>query len=199
MAITPTLITYLQGLTPITTLPDVLSLDDDLWQVMNTLWQRSIAHLSGGIVVEWGGLLELWGDRLRLANLTSGTAEGLQLIVPSGSRFVGSYHTHPHSAGYIGIGFSGTDFADAVNQGERISIVQSGYHIFVMLPTEKTPAGLKVKEWRNRMNTLFQKAYLERENILVASLVANKMICQELNITLYYGRIFSQLAEVYRP
>jgi hypothetical protein len=199
MAITPALITYLQGLTPITALPDVLSLDDDLWQVMNALWQRSVAHLSEGIVAEWGGLLELWRGRLRLANLTSGTAEGLQLSIPSGSRFVGSYHTHPHSAGHTGIGFSGADFADAVNQGERISIVQSGRHIFALLPTEKTPTGLRVGEWRSRMNTLFEQAYLERENILVASLIANKIICQELSISLYYGRIFSQLAEVYRP
>jgi hypothetical protein len=90
MATTPALITYLQGLTPITTVPDGLSLDNGLWQAMNTLWQRSVAHLSEGIVVEWGGVLELWRGRLRLSNLTSGTAEGLQLIVPPDSRFVGS-------------------------------------------------------------------------------------------------------------
>ena len=43
-------------------LPDTLSLDDALWQAMDDLWQRSVARIDEGIVVEWGGLLEIGGE-----------------------------------------------------------------------------------------------------------------------------------------
>jgi len=199
MATTPVLLAYLQGSVPLDALPNALTLDESLWQSMDGLWQRSVARLSEGIVVEWGGLLRLQRNRLRLVNTVSGTAEGLILTMPADSRFVGSFHTHPHAAGYVGIGFSGADVADTVNQGERISVVQSGPHIFVLLRTEKTPSSLNVDDWRSRMNTLFEEAYQQRSSILAASLVANRATCQDLALTLYYGRVFRPLVEVYRP
>jgi hypothetical protein len=199
MTTTPALLAYLQGLISLDTLPGILTFDHGLWQAMDDLWQRSVARLKEGIVVEWGGLLELWRRRLQLVRPVSGTAEGLRLIVPLGSRFIGSFHTHPHPAGHTGIGFSGADFADTANQGERISLVQSGQHIFMLLHTEGTPSNLDVDEWRSRMNTLFERAYRERRNVLQASLIANKAICQDLVLALYYGHVFRRLVEVYRP
>ena len=166
---------------------------------MDDLWQRSVVRLSEGIVIEWGGLLELRRRRLRLVRSVSGTAEGLRLIVPVGSRFVGSFHTHPHPAGHTGIGFSGADFSDMANQGERISLVQSGQHVFMLLRTEGTPSNLDVDEWRSRMNILFERAYRERRSILAASLIANRAICQDVALALYYGHVLGRLVEVYRP
>ena len=119
--------------------------------------------------------------------------------MPAGSRFTGSFHTHPHPAGHTGIGFSGADFADTANQVERISLVQSGQHIFMLLRTEWTPSNLDVNEWRNRMNILFEQAYRERRSVIQASLIANKIICQDLALALYYGQVFRRLVEVYRP
>jgi len=166
---------------------------------MDDLWQRSVARLSQGIVVEWGGLLELRRGHLRLVRPVSGTAEGLRLVMPVGSRFVGSFHTHPDPAGHTGIGFSGADFTDMANQGERISLVQSGQHIFMLLRAEETPTNLDVAEWRSRMNTLFERAYRKQRSILAASLIANQAVCQDLVLALYYGHVFERLVEVYRP
>ncbi len=199
MATTPALLAYLEGSISLDALPDVLTFDDDLWQVMNDLWQRSVTRLSEGIVVEWGSLLELRQGRLRLVRPVRGTAEGLRLILPAESRFVGSFHTHPHAEGHTGIGFSGADFADMANQGERISLVQSGQHVFMLLRAEDTPSNLDVNEWRSRMNTLFEQAYRERRSVLAASLIANRAICQDLTLAFYYGHAFGRLVEVYRP
>ena len=67
MTTTPALLAYLQGLISLNALPGILTFDHGLWQAMDDLWQRSVARLKEGIVVEWGGLLELWRRRLRLA------------------------------------------------------------------------------------------------------------------------------------
>lgn len=196
---TPALIAYLQGLISLDAVPGVLAFDDKLWQAMDNLWQRSVAHLSEGIVQEWGGLLELRRGVLRLVRPVSGTMEGIRLVVPTGSRFVGSFHTHPHPAGYTGIGFSGADLADMANQGECICLVQSGQHIFMLLRTEKTLFGLDAHEWSTRLNAQFERAYRERKSILAASLIANQTICRDLALAFYYGRVWGQVAEVYRP
>lgn len=85
------------------------------------------------------------------------------------------------------------------NQGERISLVQSGQHVFMLLRTRRTPKGLNVDEWRSRMDTSFEQAYRNRRSILGASLVANQAICQQLGLALYYGHSFGRLVEVWRP
>ncbi len=199
MSTTAALLGCLKGFVAPHDLPDTLYFAPDLWQAMDDLWQRSVERISEGIVSEWGGLLQVWRGRLRLVYVTSGSAEGLRLIMPTGGHFVGTFHTHPHVGGHTGIGFSGADLADMANQGERISLVQSGQHTFMLLRTANTPSNLSVAEWRDRMNTRFGQAYLERRDILAASLLANRVICQELALALYYGRMFEQLVEVYRP
>ena len=199
MTTTPALLAYLHGLASLDALPDILTFDDRLWQAMDNLWQRSIARLSEGIVVEWGALLELRPRSLRLVKPVSGTAEGLRLTMPVSSRYVGSFHTHPDPEGYTGIGFSGTDLADMATQGEYISLVQSGHHVFMLLRTEETPSSLDISDWRTRMNILFERAYRQRRSILAASLIANQTICRDLALVFYYGHVFGQLVEVYRP
>jgi hypothetical protein len=196
---TPALLAYLRGAIPLDALPDTLTFDDALGQAMNDLWQRSVVRLSEGIVVEWGGLLELQQRRLRLIRPVSGTDESLRLVIPIGSRVIGSFHTHPEPSGYTGIGFSGADFADMANQGERISLVQSGRDVFMLLRTENTPSGLNVGEWRTREDALFERTYRARANILAASLISNRAICQDLALAFYYGHVFGRLVEVYRP
>lgn len=99
MSITLTLIAYLQGLITLDVLPNVLILEQELWEAMDELWERSVSRISEGVVVEWGGLLELRGSRLRLVNPVSGTATGLRLLIPKDKRFVGSFHTHPQCCG----------------------------------------------------------------------------------------------------
>ena len=66
MTTTPALLAYLRGSISLGNLPGILTFDHGLWQAMDDLWQRSVARLKEGIVVEWGGLLELWCRCLRL-------------------------------------------------------------------------------------------------------------------------------------
>ena len=199
MATTLDLLLYLQGLIALDDLPDVLFFEQQLWQAMDDLWLRSVSRISKGIVVEWGGVLELQGVSLQLVRQVHGTAQGLRLLVPKDRRFVGTFHTHPDPAGHTGIGFSGADFADMANKAERMSLVQSGKHVFMLLRTVNTPSGLDVDTWRSRMDTLFQQAYRKRRSVLAASLIANQTICQQLALALYYGHSFGRLLEVYRP
>ena len=199
MATTPELIAYLQEKIPLGQLPETVKLSELLWHEMDKLWQMSVVNIESGVVVEWGGLLVIQEGELALIELTEGTDTHIRLVVPALTDFVGSFHTHPHASGYTGIGFSGADFADMVNQGERVSVVQSGQHLFMILRTENTPATTVVNKWRVRMNSLFEQSYKERQDILAASLVANQTISRELGLAFYYGWAFRQLVEVYRP
>lgn len=69
----------------------------------------------------------------------------------------------------------------------------------MLLRTENTPSTANVDELRARMNTLFEQAYRIRRIIIAASLTANRTISQELALAFYYGHVFRQLVEVYRP
>ena len=69
----------------------------------------------------------------------------------------------------------------------------------MFLWTENTPSTANMDELRVRMNTLFEQAYRERRSIIAASLIANRAISQGLALAFYYGRVFRQLVEVYRP
>lgn len=80
MTTTPALLAYLEGSTSLGALPDVLTFDDELWEAMDDLWEHSVARLSEGIVVEWGGLLELRSEGLRLVRPASGSAEALKQL-----------------------------------------------------------------------------------------------------------------------
>ena len=66
MTTTPALLAYLRGLISLDALPGILTFDHGLWRTMDDLWQRSVVRLKEGIVVEWGGLLELWHRHFRL-------------------------------------------------------------------------------------------------------------------------------------
>jgi hypothetical protein len=69
----------------------------------------------------------------------------------------------------------------------------------MLLRTEETPSGLDISDWRARMDMLFERVYRQRRSILAASLIADQEICRDLALVFYYGHVFGQLVEVYRP
>jgi len=194
------LIEFLRGRLSWRDLPEEITLPDRLWRQMDELWWRSIAHIAEGRVSEWGGVLVLdEQDNLKLVNIVEGTAFYLRIRRPRRGFFVGSFHTHPRADGLTGIPFSATDIADMISAGERLSIVQSGLEVFMMLPTEMTPPRMDVIELQSVYESL-QQVYLgEGRTEGDAAYYANVDLCLMYNLVFYVGTAFETLEEVHRP
>jgi len=170
---------------------------------MNELWERSTHDIDQGEVTEWGGTLVLSeeGD-LELVNITAGDANGVSLShdAPSGTLFVGTFHTHPYEDGRTGMSFSGADMAVAINQANTLTLVQSGEWVYGLLRTEKTPDRVSWFQLSDEMDQLYEN-YLEDPDInsVEAAFLANLDMCVRYGLAFYYGDILSELEEVYRP
>jgi len=53
-------------------------------------------------------------------------------------KIVGTFHTHPYKEGWLGITFSGEDFASAINTQENVSVVHGGNRIAALVRNEKS-------------------------------------------------------------
>lgn len=194
------LIEFLRGRLSWRDLPEEITLPESLWQQMDELWQRSIAHIAEGRVSEWGGTLVLDEEnRLKLVNFVEGTAEYIALDHTTEDTFVGTFHTHPTPDNVMGIAFSGIDIADAINSGERLSLVQSGRHVFALLRTDETPLQVDLQQCvvsfeGQALEYLGQGMPLAR-----ATRYANIDLCQQFDLCFYEGIVFDNLVEEYRP
>jgi len=181
-------------------LPEEITLPDNLWHQMDELWQRSIAHIAEGRVNEWGGVLVLGEqDDLTLVNAVEGTAFHLRVRRPRLGFFVGTFHTHPRTDGLTGIPFSATDIADMINAGERLSVVQSGLEVFMMLPTEVSPLQVDVAKLHLTYESLQHEYLGEGHTEADAAYYTNVDLCAMYNLLFYLGSVFQPLEEVYRP
>jgi len=194
------LIEFLRGRLSWRELPEEITLADSLWSRMDELWQRSIAHIAEGRVNEWGGVLVLGEqDDLKLANIVEGTGERVQLSIAWGETFVGSFHTHPYADGTTGIAFSGADIADAINNEELISIVQSGQDVYAVVRTDEAPSHVDRESLKNRHETLYWQYLGQGMSDEKAVYYTNLDICQDCGLAMYVGRVFESLWEAYRP
>lgn len=197
---TPALITFLRGQLSLSDLPEKIELDKHLWQVMDELWQRSIQYIDQRRVSEWGGVLVLDElDNLKLINITKGTDQHISLRIPIQLTFVGSFHTHPYIDGTTGIAFSGADIADAINNREIISIVQSGRDVFVLMGANKVPSQVNRTLLKYQHTVLHHQYLSEGMSDRKAVYYANLDICEAYHLTFYTGQVFSSLWEVYQP
>ncbi|MBC8449307.1 MAG: hypothetical protein H8D78_16285 [Chloroflexi bacterium] len=174
----------------------------DIAPEMERLWTRSIRHLDKRQVVEWGATIVLTEDkRLRLVGITEGDAEGVtpELEVDEGEEFIGTFHTHPYEDGTTGMAFSGIDIAGAINNGEKISVVQSGRDIFALVRTEGTPVRVDPRRLDQELNTAYRgyvkMGLADQEALLAANLDA----CEKYRLAFYWGTIPQRLLEVYKP
>jgi hypothetical protein len=194
------LIEFLRGRLSWRDLPEEITLPDNLWHQMDELWQRSIAHIAEGRVNEWGGVLVLdEQDDLKLANIVEGTGERVQLSIAWGETFVGSFHTHPYADGTTGIAFSGADIADAINNEELVSIVQSGQEVYAVVRTDEAPSHVDRELLKNRHETLYWRYLGQGMSDEKAVYYTNLDICQDCGLAMYVGRVFESLWEAYRP
>ena len=170
---------------------------------MNELWERSIHDIDRGQVIEWGGVLVLDAeDNLTLINQVPGTADkiGLDLsVIGDDETFVGTFHTHPYESGLTGMAFSGADIANAINQGETLSLVQSGDLVFATLRTEKTPDRVDWSAVDEELDALYRGYAEEGLFFDEAAFQANLDICAKYGLAFYWGEIFDELQEVFGP
>jgi hypothetical protein len=113
--------------------------------------------------------------------------------------FVGTFHTHPYASGLTGMAFSGADFADAINRGNILTLVQSGDVIFALVRTEKTPSQVDWNELRRELDKLFIGYLAEEMFPDEAAFEANLDMCARYGLAFYWGEVFGELQEVYRP
>jgi len=183
-------------------LPERIDLGE-LNAAMNELWERSIRDIDRGRVVEWGGVLILdAAGNLKLVNETVGAADRIDLdtsCVGPGETFVGTFHTHPYESGLTGMAFSGADFAHAINRGNILTLVQSGDLIFGLVRTEKTPANVDRGQLIQELDALFIEYLAEEMFPDEAAFEANLDMCARYGLAFYWGEVFGELREVYRP
>lgn len=198
----PQRIRLLRGELTSAELPDRIDLGE-FNATMNELWERSIRDIDQGRVVEWGGVLVLdAAGNLKLINKTAGTADSIDLDVSRISEdetFVGTFHTHPYENGLTGMAFSGADFAHAINRGNILTLVQSGELIFGLIRTEKTPASVDRGELIQELDALVVDCLAEGMFPDEAAFEANLDMCARYGLAFYWGEVFGELQEVYRP
>lgn len=170
--------------------------------VMNRLWKKSIRHIARGEVREYGGTLVLdKKGELKIINVTEGSVDRVILKheVGEGETYVGTFHTHPYETGQAGIAFSGADLADAINNSNIITLVQSGEWVFAAIRTEKTPSQVDWLELDRELDEAYEGYLNEGMFPQEAAFLANLDTCANYRLAFYYGEIFQELEEVYRP
>ncbi|MFQ5854429.1 MAG: hypothetical protein ACE5LU_02130 [Anaerolineae bacterium] len=177
---------------------DISSMAED----MNRLWQRSIAEIDRGQVIEWGAVLVVDSEgALQLKNAVAGTSGDVAIAVElsSGETLAGTFHTHPYEDGTTGMPFSGTDIASALASGENLSIVQSGDEVFALIRTEKTQSleelAALIEEFNSAYTSYFNAGLSEQD----AGIAANLDMCAKYGLAFYRGHASGELRKVYGP
>jgi len=170
---------------------------------MNELWERSIRDIDQGTVTEWGGvlILDLEGN-LKLVNQKEGAADHIDLdesCISDDETYVGTFHTHPYASGLSGMAFSGADIAQAINRGAALTLVQSGDVVFALVRTEKTPSQVDWGRLRKELDNLYLGYLAEGMFPDEAAFEANLDVCARYGLAFYWGEVFDELKEVYRP
>lgn len=196
---TPELIAFLRGRISIDGLTERIELPQSLRQQIDMLWHSSVADIKRGIVQEHGGLLVLDPqDRLQLVNIVSGDAFRLQLCFERHEDYVGTFHTHPNLYG-MAIAFSAADFADAVNAGEMLSLLQSGPEIYALFRSENTPAyvdGVELARYTLMSRNFYVDSGFSIEDAIYQT---NVELCIELRLAFYSGFSGRALERIVRP
>lgn len=173
----------------------------DISAEMNRLWRRSIQKIRHGVVTEFGATLVWEHGRLRLINIEQGTAGEINLKaqVYQEQKFVGTFHTHPYEEGWLGIAFSGEDFASAINTHENISVVHGGNRIAALVRTDKSSKAVsryRIIDWAN---ALLRHYLIELKSFDEAVLKMNTELCIIHKLAFYLGAPTGQLNLRYKP
>lgn len=169
---------------------------------MNRLWRRSIQKIRHGVVTEFGAMLVWKRGKLRLTQITQGTSNAI-MLKPQFDReqkLVGTFHTHPYKEGWLGITFSGEDFASAINTQENVSVVHGGNRIAALVRNEKSSKSVNSYDIIDLADALVRR-YYSKELIPFdeAALKMNVDLCTLHKIAFYLGTPDGRLTLRYKP
>jgi len=169
------LLSLVQGQLTSAQLPAAFDLSDIVAD-MEQLWQGSIADNR-----ERGACIVFDETSIQLIHEVQGTGEGLTPLhrARDYNDHAGFFHTHLYKNGTEQVGFSDTDFGGVLEDGECLSVVRSGIHVFALVRTELTRPPAEVDE--NEVND-FLKVFEIYEfcNVLTTAQVqlwANLYLC----------------------
>jgi hypothetical protein len=168
---------------------------------MNRLWQRSIRNIQHGEVTEFGATLVWERGRLRLTNIVQGESNtvALKTQIQRGQKFVGTFHTHPYKQGWLGIAFSGEDFATAINLRENVSIVHAGNKIAALIRTEISSRSVDSNKIVDLANELVWRYSNEKTPFAEAVQKMNIDLCVAYGLAYYLGETDGQITLRHKP
>ncbi len=207
----PTSITELSKSTPkLDKLPDKIAIPKEVCKKMQEQWDKSLSDKN--ISKEHGGTLALDKDGdMDLINTDEGKSASFQpnTKVPKDNTYVGTFHTHPYGkndGAWNGANttFSGGDLGTLDDFKEKISIVQSGKHKYVMVKTDKSTDPIDDAKVEKSYKTVFDKEYAAQlkagkkapQAAEIASDKAAAAVAKELNYGYYSGDDCSSLSRI---
>jgi len=99
----------------------------------------------------------------------------------------------------LGIGFSGEDFASAINAQENVSIVHGGNRIAALVRTDKSSETVMEYQIIERAKALLKRYLLESNVFDEAVLKLNIDLCAIHKIAFYLGAPNGRLTLRYKP
>lgn len=154
-------------------LPDKISFPKSVSDDMNKLWGQSFD--KDGNSQEQGGVFAIDPKgNLVLLNQSDGKSGNSGSFtpntkVPDGYTYVGTFHTHPYGKNDgtwngANLPFSGGDLGTLDDYHEKISGNQSGDNVYVLVPTDKTPASLPDNEVQKKYDSSFNDEYKKQKD-----------------------------------
>jgi len=188
----------LAGVSSLADAPPSVTFTSGTQDLFDHQWSNS---LPNGYPDEQGGMLVYDPDTgvVRLTNL-----EELFTIGGDGASFapdryvgdpdetatLGVFHTHPYSeaeGGYTDVSFSGGDFAAMLNEGDAVSVVQSGDRQFMLLRTGDTPPGLDPATVRDEVDGKFAELLEQGHDFAEASRMSAEWGARQYGMAYYEG------------
>ena len=105
----------------------------------------------------------------------------------SDQTFVGIVHTHPPHRETKGVAFGEADFEQMIEDGNIISLLQTGSYLLALVRTQATPSVVDGEVLRRQMSEAEDEAKASGATTLQALLLANLKLCEIYGLAFYYG------------
>lgn len=168
-------------------LPESLELCGQIVQQIDELWKRMVGdpdHKEQGACILFDSECNLRLDQV--ADEQSPVHVMPKCRAWDCDDHLGFFHTHWYLDGEEQVGFSHSDFAGFLQDGESLSLVRSGNQVFALMRTNATPTAFILPE--NELlqyRSVFLHYYGIESSQPEAQLKANRELCKELGMAFY--------------
>jgi hypothetical protein len=123
---------------------------------------------------------------LKLVNEVVGSPSN---VVPNWAvaGFVGTFHTHPRTDGFLPMPFSHADFVSAIKLREKLSLLYSDELVFALACTTTTTNDVNLYEIQNEFLAVVMDPALRAGFLPTAVWTANKWLAEKYGFGLYMG------------